>query len=112
MRLSILVPAPTQREPFRRSRERFVPASSGCYVLTTFDQTVLYIGLSNNLRRRMNEHLDNAEKTALTKQGRAAFFYWMESKDVNKIERTWLNTHIQYEGVIPILNKVFSPVSV
>lgn len=112
MKLSSLIPAPTKCEPFRRSRERFIPASSGCYVLTTFDQTVLYIGLSINLRRRMNEHLDNEEKTALTKQGRAVLFYWMESEDTNKIERTWLNIHIQHEGVIPILNKVFSPVSV
>ena len=38
-------------------------------------------------------------------------FHWLEveGRELNKIERTWLNTHIQHEGKIPILNKIFSP---
>nr|WP_249157761.1 GIY-YIG nuclease family protein [Bradyrhizobium sp. KB893862 SZCCT0404] len=92
-----------------RSRERFVPATSGCYVLTTVDGFVLYVGLAENLRRRLGQHLDNPEKTALTKQGRAVLFHWLESIDTRKIERTWLNIHIQREGVLPELNRVYSP---
>ncbi len=31
--------------------------------------------------------------------------------DTNKVERTWQNTHVEYEGVLPLLNSVNSPVS-
>ena len=111
MNISELVPQPTHRDAFRRNRERFIPVAKGCYVLTTFSQVVLYIGLANNLRRRMNDHLDNDQKTAETKLGRAVYFHWMEADDTNKIERTWMNIHIQHEGMLPILNSIFSPTS-
>jgi hypothetical protein len=112
MKLSELIPCPPKKEPFRRNIERFIPQVAGCYVLTTFDNTVLYIGLSVNLRNRINDHLDNDEKTSVTTDGRAVFFHWIASKDTEKIERTWMNIHIQHEGVIPVLNKIYSPVSV
>ena len=112
MNINQLIPLPVNSETFKRDRERFIPKSSGCYVLTTFEKKVLYIGLTNNLRRRMNEHLDNPTKTKGTELGRAVLFYWLESEDTNKIERTWLNIHIQNEGIMPILNSIYSPTSV
>jgi len=111
MKIHELTPCPTQCESYKRNRERFIPETSGCYVLTTFDKVILYIGLTKNLRRRINEHLDNSEKTKTTLHGRAVLFYWFESNELNKIERTWLNTHIQHEGIFPILNKVYSPIT-
>jgi hypothetical protein len=109
MNIGLLAPAPEKFEPFKRNRERYVPEASGCYVLATFVKEVLYIGLATNLRRRMNQHLDNPDKTNETPNGRATFFYWVESKETQKIERTWMNIHIQHEGVMPILNKIYSP---
>jgi hypothetical protein len=109
MNINSLVPQPTHCEPFKRYRERFVPEKSGCYVLTTLAKTVLYVGLADNLRRRMNNHLDDPTKTGDTKFGRATFFYWIESADINKIERTWMNIHLQQEGELPVLNKIYSP---
>ena len=44
--------------------------------------------------------------------GRALLFFWIEYADICLIERTWLNIHIQYEGVRPALNKVNSPIEV
>jgi hypothetical protein len=35
-------------------------------------------------------------------------FFWFEASETHKIERTWMNTHIQYEGALPMLNKVHS----
>lgn len=109
MNIAELIPPPSHREAFMRSRERFVPAASGCYVLTTLDGVVLYVGLADNLRRRMGQHLDNPEKTGLTKLGRAIFFHWYESAETEKVERTWMNIHIQHEGVLPVLNRAYSP---
>lgn len=81
-------------------------------MLATFSKVVLYIGLTNNLRRRMNEHLDNPEKTSGTENGRAVFFFWIESDEVHKIERTWMNIHNLSEGGLPEFNKIFSPTSI
>jgi hypothetical protein len=106
-----LVPQPSHCEAFKRSRERFVPEKSGCYVLGTFSGVVLYIGQAVNLRRRMNDHLDDATKTGRTKLGRAALFHWFECSNASTIERTWMNIHIQHEGMLPELNRIYAPSS-
>jgi hypothetical protein len=111
MNVDLLVPKVLAREPFRRDCYRFVPAKPGCYVLTTFGGDVLYIGLTKNLRRRLEEHLDNSQKTLATGVGRAVFFNWRETPDLQKVERTWMNIHEIAEARLPILNSVFSPVS-
>jgi hypothetical protein len=111
MNIDALVPRPNHWESFKRNRERFVPETSGCYLLTTFSKAVLYVGLAVNLRKRLNEHLDDPRKTGETRLGRAVLFYWIESADINMIERTWMNIHIQHEGSLPLLNKVYSPTS-
>lgn len=111
MTIGELVPQPVRCESFLRSRCRFVPDASGCYVLTTFLKEVLYLGLAANLRKRMIDHLDSPEKTSPTEKGRAVLFHWLETNDINTVERTWMNIHIQHEGTLPPLNKVYSPVS-
>lgn len=111
MNVSELIPQPQGCESFLRSRCRFVPDTSGCYVLTTFEKVVLYIGLATDLRRRMNQHLDVPEKTRATEKGRAVLFHWLQTLDINVVERTWMNIHIQHEGTLPLLNKMYSPVS-
>lgn len=111
MKLDMLVPQPINHETFKRNRERFVPEESGCYVLTTFSHDVLYVGLAKNLRSRMNNHLDNEQKTVPTIIGRATYFYWLECQEIEKIERTWMNIHVQHEGMLPPLNKAYSPIS-
>jgi hypothetical protein len=111
MNIELLVPPPAHRELFKRNRERFVPARPGCYVLTTFSLIVLYVGLTDNLRRRFGEHLDNPQKTGETRLGIAFFFHWLETSDTFKVERTWLNVHLQHEGVLPLLNGMYSPTS-
>ncbi len=109
MKLENLSPPPLLREPFRRSRERFIPARSGCYALCTYDKDVLYVGLANNIRRRIVQHLDSPQKTESSKFGRAVFVYWLETNDINKVERTWLNINLIQEGRLPPLNNIYSP---
>lgn len=104
-----LTPTPTNRRPFRRNHQKFVPDRSGCYVLSTFIGVVLYVGLAEDLRRRMGEHLDTPEKVSATRFGRAVWFHWVETVQTNKVERTWMNIHIQSEGRLPELNRAYSP---
>ena len=112
MNVQCLTPRPTSRENFRRNRQQFIPVAQGCYVLTTFQDVVLYVGLSKDLRRRFGEHLDDPKKTSTTHDGRVFFFYWLECDKLEKIERTWQNECELMDGVLPIMNRTSSPIAI
>lgn len=112
MKIGQLVPEITLRLQFTLRHHKFVPQEPGCYVLTTFDGDVLYVGLTDQLHRRFAEHRDTKEKCQPTEQGTAFWFYYLpcELKELERIERTWLNIHVECHGVRPILNRVDSPI--
>jgi hypothetical protein len=112
MKIEQLLPKPDNKVPFKLSSYKNVPKISGCYVLSTFENDILYIGLSDNLYNRFKQHLDNPEKTYPTPNGKAVWFYYMEYDKINlpKLERTWLNQFEGIHGELPILNKVHSPI--
>ena len=112
MNIQNLDPYPKHREIFRRDRQKFLPNVGGCYVLTSFQDIVLYVGLSKNLRQRFGNHLDDSKKTSMTKNGKAFFFHWLVCDELENIERTWLNECEISDGRLPILNRIASPVSI
>ncbi len=113
MKISSLDPSPKHRINFRRDQQKFVPTKAGCYVLATFVGVVLYIGLTKNLQRRFGDHLDDQHKTSTTEYGSVFYFHWIELElnQLEKVERTWQNECELEDGVLPILNKIKSPVS-
>ena len=113
MNVSELNPEPTSKALFKLSSFKQVPKIGGCYVLTTFEGLILYIGLASNLYIRFQQHLDNPEKTDATGDGRAfwIFFTHYDEGNLNRLERTWLNHYVSHHGCLPILNKINSPVS-
>lgn len=111
MNVNQLEPLPTEKLRFDFSQSKFLPEGAGCYVLAHFSGRILYVGLTNNLRRRIEEHLGNEEKSNKTDHGRAFFVYWRVTEDTGRVERTWMASHMAVEGELPILNKIFSPVS-
>lgn len=113
MNISELIPSPSQKVRFNLADSIFIPKDSGCYVLTTFDNNVLYIGLSTNLYSRFLQHLNNNEKISPTKDGKAIWFYYEKVgiNELQKIERTWMNKFNSIHGRHPILNKIASPIS-
>lgn len=112
MNVQNLVPKATAKEAFRRSLLGRIPDRPGCYVLSTFDGTVLYVGLAADIRRRIGQHLDADAKVQKTSRGRAILVHWVETHELQAVERGWLNLHIAYEGGLPILNKIASPLSI
>ena len=110
MNIAFLWPRPSTVEAFHRARQRFVPAAPGCYALTNFAKDVIYVGLAQNLRRRFGQHLDDPGKTAVTPLGKATLFHWVETEDIQRVERTWMNIHLQHEATLPPLNRLSSPV--
>jgi excinuclease UvrABC nuclease subunit len=107
-----LDPVITDYCQFSFREHKFVPKESGCYVLANFNKEILYIGKSEDLYRRFAEHRDNKEKTAQTSQGTAFWFFYLpcDTKEVFRIERTWLNEYATSHGNLPPLNKIQSPV--
>ncbi len=113
MKYHELDPSPTEKIEFHLSRYKFIPRKAGCYVLSSLDGHILYIGQSKDLYRRFQQHLEDSEKTGPTLEGRVYLFHYILYEELNlfTLERTWLNQFSAAHGVIPILNKVDSPVA-
>ncbi len=113
MKVKELIPQPPDRVYFKLSSFKSIPKEAGCYVLTTFEDNILYIGLSDNLFERFQKHLKNPEKTNPTKEGKTVWFYYTlyNQNNLPKLERTWLNQFNAIHGQLPILNKNNSPIS-
>ena len=111
MKIDKLIPPPKDKVLFTLSSFRSVPKDFGCYILATFENHILYIGLSENLHARFKQHLENPDKTNPTKEGKAIWFYFQtyNPKNLEQLERTWLNQFVVIHGRRPILNKVDSP---
>ena len=73
MKVEQLIPKVKERVQFSLKSWKFVPKVTGCYVLTTFDGEVLYVGLTDNLYRRFFEHRDTKEKRNATKGASANY---------------------------------------
>lgn len=112
MKINQLLPLPKDKVLFKLTSFKFVPKASGCYVLTTFYNDILYIGLSDSLFYRFQQHLANSEKTNPTQEGKTIWFYYTiyNPHNLPKLERTWINQFVALNGQLPILNKVNSPV--
>ena len=111
MKVEQLEPCPSIKFSFKYDAHKYIPKLSGCYVLATFSNDLLYVGLSNNLYNRFQQHLGNFEKIGVTEDGKAVWFYCLEA-DINtlhRLERTWLNQYEAAHGRKPILNKINSP---
>ena len=112
MKIEELIPQPKNKMQFKLASFKLVPKVAGCYLLTTFDHDILYIGLSENLYERFQQHLNNSEKTNPTIDGKAIWFYFTiyDPKNLPILERTWLNQFNNKHSRRPILNKADSPI--
>jgi excinuclease UvrABC nuclease subunit len=112
MNVSQLIPLPDQKVAFSLSSVKLLPNVAGCYVLTNFSGEILYVGLTANLVERFKQHRDTPEKCEPTILGRAHWFYFLtaDENDIYAIERDWQNQFSAIHGVLPILNKIDSPI--
>ena len=96
------------RVPFRLSDSIRVSESSGCYALTNIYDDVLYIGQSENLQRRMEQHLADARMTTATQMGLPSWFYWVPvvHSELRPLESQLLLQFKATEGKLPPLNRV------
>lgn len=113
MKAEELIPLPKDKVHFKLAYFKSVPKETGCYILTNFNNDILYIGLSENLFDRFQEHLNNPEKTNPTENGKAYWFYYLkyDSRNLERLERSWINQYENIHGECPILNKISSPIN-
>jgi excinuclease UvrABC nuclease subunit len=113
MKVCELIPCPNQKVFFNLSSFREVPKLKGCYILSNSEDDILYVGLSTNLLKRFENHLDNPEKTRQTTIGKVIWFHYLvhDTNNLEELERTWINQYCSIHGVLPALNKIYSPVS-
>lgn len=93
---------------FSYSEKDIAPEQSGCYVITTPNGTILYIGRTDNIRSRMKQHLDDKEKTKLTPLGKPDCFYYKlcSARDLKSLEYAWVHEHkLNSNGKRPYFNK-------
>ena len=113
MNVNELIPKLAFKVQFKISNYVFIPKEAGCYILTTIDKNIIYVGLSDNLFYRFQQHLNNAEKTNPNNEGNVFWFYYKnyDSKNLPTLERTWINQFVMNHGKSPVLNKINSPVN-
>ena len=103
-----LYPKCTSKAHFHYLNIGELPAAPGCYVLASYEEDILYIGKSKDIRRRIGEHLDDSSKTGMTPLGRASWVFYLraDAHNIDILERGWANEHELREGVLPVLNKI------
>ena len=112
MTVTQLTPNPVERVMFTLRSVKLLPPSSGCYVLTNFQTEILYVGITVDLVQRFKQHRETEEKRRPTVLGRAHWFYFLTTGEgeINAIERAWQNQYSSVHGILPVLNKIDSPV--
>lgn len=105
---------PLKKVYFEYSQLKCLPQALACYVLSSYDQEIIYIGQAEKLRQRLLQHFDSSKLTEITKFGKIFCAYYIELTELNEInttERGWLIMHELETGSLPPLNKIHSPVS-
>ena len=110
MKFSMLHPSCPYKVKFSRYDLRKVRLGTGCYVLASYEEEVLYVG-QGNVHDRMEVHLGDPEKTAETKKGKAFWFCYLfaDSSRLNGIEGGWIRQYEDENGMRPLLNKQPAP---
>jgi len=113
MTIEQLNPQPTDKVKFDRYllKCKPIPTESGCYILTTSENYILYVGQTGNLYRRFTEHLADPEKTTPTEEGKAFWFYFIlyNVNEIGMLETSWAYQFKEIHGRLPIFNKKATP---
>lgn len=94
------------RTYFQPESLHLVPNHPGCYVLSDWNDEILYIGKTNSLHRRMGEHLNNAQQGGFTYWNNVVWFDYvlLYFHQIDQTEQALLTQHQQQTGTYPVLN--------
>ena len=96
------------RMVFRRHYIAFTPSVAGCYCFANIHDDVLYIGQTDDLQRRLGQHLGDPRMTSSTSLGLVSWFYYTElpERDLRVTEQKIVGDYMFKEGSLPPLNRM------
>ena len=108
MKVQECSPTMQNRVVFIRHSIPFAPAIAGCYCFANIHDDVLYIGQTDNLQRRLGQHLDDPRMTSRTSLGLVSWFYYIELPecDLRVTEQRLVGNYMFKEGSLPPLNRM------
>ncbi len=109
MRVSDVTPIIEKTVEFEFSKKKKVPSIFGCYIISNFNNEIMYIGKATSLNDRMTSHLESPEKNIKTILGKAYWFSYKTCKnniEISSLERGWLNQYELNTSSLPIFNKI------
>src|SRR5690606_29437671 len=109
MTFDLLNPKIEKTLEFEYFNQKKIPINFGCYIISNFNNEIMYIGKATSLRNRFTNHLETEEKISQTSLGKAYWFSFRKCKDsfeIAKMERGWLNDYVLNKGELPMFNKI------
>jgi hypothetical protein len=98
------------RVQYSFARIRHLSQDCAVYLLTYYNGTILYIGSSKNLKRRVHQHLMSYK---FSQTPRDSVIYWVYFIKVDSClfaqERGLMNYYILQDGCLPYYNKIYPP---
>ena len=107
MKVSTLDRRFTERARFALWDRNAITESSGCYALANVVDEVLYIGETNNLRRRFEQHRSDHRMNGNPTIGQTHWFYFFTcpESERTRTEDGLLSVHKFNTGSLPPLNR-------
>ena len=108
MKVQECSPTMQNRVVFIRHSIPFAPAVAGCYCFANIYDDVLYIGQTDCLQRRLEQHLDDPRMTSRTSLGLVSWFYYVEipERELRTTEQKLVGDYQFKEGELPPLNRI------
>jgi excinuclease UvrABC nuclease subunit len=95
-----LTPIPTQALPFDTVSLDFISNRNGCYVFTASNGDILFIGSTNVLKKRLEQHIEKNQALEISA------VHFLESDEIKQeiVEKDWHNQFQEFAGCLPPMN--------
>ena len=110
MNITKITPYPSNKIEYSLTKVKTLPLAYSIYLLTSYTGCIAYIGSTNNIRRRIYEHLVSSK---FIKSTNSPVIYWVyffkTSAKKFPQERGVINQFILNKGTHPYYNKIYPP---
>ena len=105
-----LHPKVENRVDFSLASLGVTPEVAGCYVLSSFQGDILYIGKTKSLHKRLEQHCNDLEKQQRSPVGVVQFMYYRvcSAAEMTELERAWTAQFaMRNKGALPHFARIW-----
>jgi excinuclease UvrABC nuclease subunit len=95
-----LTPIPTHNLAFDTESLGFIQNKNGCYIFTASNGDIVFIGSTNVLKQRIEQHIENNHVFEIS----AVHFLEIDAVNQASIEKDWLNQFQEVTGSLLPMN--------